>query len=51
MEDRAVDEKAEGPPCSLASEVPGILKKKKKKIIKIFKKEKKKKKDLVPLRP
>ena len=38
MEDRAVDEKAEGPPCSLASEVPGILKKKKKKIIKIFKK-------------
>ena len=39
MEDRAVDEKAEGPPCSLASEVPGILKKKKKKkIINIFKK-------------
>lgn len=36
MEDRAVDEKAEGPPYSLASEVLGILKKKKKKTIKIF---------------
>ena len=43
MEDRAVDEKAEGPPCSLASEVPGILKKKKKKDNKDFFKRKKKK--------
>ena len=42
MEDRAVDEKAEGPPCSLAREVPGIFKKKKM-IIKIFKSGKKKK--------
>lgn len=40
MEDRAVDEKAVGPPCSLASEVAGILKKKM--IIKIFKRKKKK---------
>ena len=40
MEDRAVDEKAVGPPCSLASEVAGILKKM---IITIFKRKKKKK--------
>ena len=40
MEDRAVDEKAEGP---LASEVLGIIKKKKKKTIKIFKRKKIKK--------
>lgn len=49
MEDRAVDEKAEGPPYSLASEVLGILKKKKKDN-KDFLKEKNKE-DLVLLRP
>ena len=50
FEDRAVDEKAEGPPYSLASEVLGILKKKKKKDNKDFLKEKNKE-DLVLLRP
>ena len=44
MEDRAVDEKAEGPPCSLASEMPGILKKKDNKDFLKKKKKKKKKK-------